>query len=655
MSKNTLLILLIVLGLMAGIASFVSRFKAEAHNRSVELVIDYADAQALANTTSQAMDDVLRQLHGAGITTVAITEDTLSTLASNGIITPPHRVGDATLLTFANGFPGQMERVREMLAHKAPGLPVVVVSDNTLRVGAPWPQFSGLPIGLDDAAVATARRNHLRIAPRLANYTGVTPGNIDWELAQVKTQCGASLGPLIFSGAAVLGNRSQIEATTASFQQKYLTYGSVEFSKTLGDEDLSRKAADRTVRVHSIGNDEMGTMDEPTAIERFVRAAKERNIRVCYIRLFLNGLTTEPDAANVVDANARFIGKIVKGLEQARLTVGGAHPYKDDPTPGKALRLLMSLGVMAGVILLLRLFTGLNGLAFWATLAVSLLVGVGLAWPASAKGREILALLAGCTFPTLGLCFYPLPGAHPGKKAGQSLRRAFAAYARMTLASLAGIVFVVGLLSGRLFLLKVDEFLGVKAVLFVPVILTAAFYGLGLAAQGAYAPWHARRARVEETLRGLFAKPLLIGQVVLGVVALAALALLWARSGNDPGVGVSQTELHVRALLDKYLGVRPRSKEFMFGHPALLFALAAVASGRFRLWTLPLIVVGAIGQSSLLDTFCHLHMPLYISLWRGFLGWVLGGLIGAALFWLACRLTPQGTSLETDTCPSPSA
>lgn len=655
MSKNTLLILLIVLGLLAGITSFIHRYAAEAHNRAVELVIDYTDAQALANTTSLAMDDVLGQLHGAGVTTVAITEDTLSTLASNGIITPPHRVGNATLLTFANGFPGQMERVRDMLAHKAPGLKVDIVSDNTLRVGAPWPQFSGLPIGLDDTAVATARRNHLRIAPRLLNYTGVTPGNIDWELNQVKTQCRSSLGPLIFSGAAVLGNRSQIEDTTFSFQKKWLTYGSVEFSKTLGDEELARKAANRTVRVHSIGNDEMGTMDEPTAIERFVRAAKERNIRVCYIRLFLNGLTTEPEAANVVDANARFIEKIVTGLKQARLTVGGAHPYKEDPVPSKALRFLLSLGVMAGAVLLLRLFTGLNGRLFTGALALFLIIGIGLAWPDTARGREILALLAGCTFPTLGLCFYPLPIARPGEHLRQSLRRAFAAYARMTLATLAGIVFVVGLLSGRLFLLKVDEFLGVKAVLFVPVILTAAFYGLGLSAQGPYAPWHSRRARVEETLRGLFAQPLLIGQIVLALAALAALALLWARSGNDPGVGVSQTELHVRALLDRFLGVRPRSKEFLVGHPALFFGLAAAASGRFRLWALPLLIVGAIGQSSLLDTFCHLHMPLYISLWRGFLGWVLGGFIGWALFLLACRLAPHSASLETDPCPTPTA
>ncbi len=68
---------------------------------------------------------------------------------------------------------------------------------------------------------------------------------------------------------------------------------------------------------------------------------------------------------------------------------------------------------------------------------------------------------------------------------------------------------------------------------------------------------------------------------MVGIVALVALALFVARSGNDPGVGVSATELKVRSLLDKYLLVRPRTKEFLLGHPALLLGLACSASGRF--------------------------------------------------------------------------
>jgi len=653
LSKNNFLIVLVALGLLGGVSSFVQRWAAEARSRRVEIVVDYADAQALANTTRRAAPDVLRALKAAGVTTIAVTEDTPSTLYGNGVLASYRRDGDTTILTFSPGFPGQMPRVREMLAHKAPGLAVTSEGANTLRIGAPWPQFSGLPIGLDNDVVTSIRQSGLFVAPRLSNFTGVTPDNINWTIVQAQQQITPrSTGPYIFAGAAVLGNRGLVRATADALRAHNLVYGSVEFSKTFGDDDLSRLAPDCTVRVHSIGNDEMGLMDEPTAVERFVRAARERNIRVCYVRLFLSGLVRDPDA---IHANTEFIGKVVKGIGGAYTTTSGplvvaqAHPFRDDPTPALWARLLMGVGVMAGAVLLLRLFSGLDGRAFGIVLTLALLVGIGLAVPSiGVKGREILALLAACTFPTLGLCFYALPRASHSLslRSGAVLGRAFAAYARMTLATVAGVVFVVGLLSGRLFLLKVDAFLGVKLVLVAPVVLVLAYYGLGLAPLGLDAGWTARVERVKQSLASLYAQPLLVGQIVVGLVALVALALFVARSGNDPGVGVSGTELKVRSLLDKYLLVRPRTKEFLLGHPALFVALASAYAQRFPRIILPLLVVGAVGQSSLLDTFCHLHTPLFISVLRGLIGWALGAIIGAIVCVLLGREAPAKAAVR---------
>ncbi|MCW3060143.1 MAG: hypothetical protein JWQ02_1964, partial [Capsulimonas sp.] len=307
----------------------------------------------------------------------------------------------------------------------------------------------------------------------------------------------------------------------------------------------------------------------------------------------------------------------------------------DDPTPPRLLRLLMALGVAGGLLLLLRAFTGIAGKAFAIAAAGSLLLCLGLAWPeTSMKGREILALLAACLFPALGFCVIPVRVlTHAGDKSTLSvLREAFGEYIRITFSTLAGVLLVVGLLSGRIFLLKIDQFLGVKAVLVVPVLLVAIYYGLKLSQFERSEPWGVRRDHVLTQLRALAAQPLLLGQVVLGIVTLVALAMFVARSGNDPGVGVSASELKMRALLDKYLLVRPRTKEFLLGHPALLFALAAAASGRFKKLILPLLVAGAVGQSSLLDTFCHLHTPLLLSSLRALIGWALGAIIGAILY-----------------------
>ena len=642
---NLLLVALIALGLLGGLVSAAHRWSAEARNRRVELVVDYGDAQALANTMARQVDDVLTQLKAAGITTVAVTEDSLSTLNTNGVVSYT-RSGNTTRLQFAPGFPGQQARVVQMLAHKAPGLTVTADGPDALLVGAPWPQFNSIPIGLDSDTVETIKRNKLLVAPRLVNFTGVTAQNIGWELAQTKQQCAgpAGIGPVIFAGTSVLGNRALIGATADALDANGLAYGSVEMGKMFGDDDLSRLAEAETIRVHSIGTDEMGTMDEPTAVERFVRAAKERNIRVCYVRLFLSGLTHDPD---VLAANTAFVGKIVKGMQEARLTVGGpAHPYADDPKPGLVLRALMALGVLGGTLLLLRVFTGIAGRALVIASVLGAVMALGLAAPGTTpKGREVLALLSACVFPTLGLCAIALPRFIPNATNGQVLRRAFTAYAQMTGVTLIGIVLTVGLLAGRLFLLKVDEFLGVKLVLVTPVALVGVYYGLGLAALPPRAGWAERRETVWCSLRAIAARPLLAGQLVVGAVALAALALFVARSGNDPGVGVSATELKTRALLDKYLYVRPRTKEFGLGHPALFLGLAAAASKRFPAWVLPLLIVGSIGQSSLMDTFCHLHTPLLVSALRGLIGWALGGVIGA-LVWTAISRPAKDTPLK---------
>jgi preprotein translocase subunit SecG len=237
-----------------------------------------------------------------------------------------------------------------------------------------------------------------------------------------------------------------------------------------------------------------------------------------------------------------------------------------------------------------------------------------------------------------------LPKRDENLAAGQAILKAFVVYCRMTLASVAGVLFVVGLLNGRLFYLKVDSFVGVKLVVIAPLLLVGIFYGLGLAELPLTATWAERLERLRASMRSVMSQKLLLGQVVVGIVALAVLVLIVARSGNDPGVAVSATELKMRALLDKYLLVRPRTKEFLLGHPALLLALIFSVTGRYQRWVLPLLAIGAIGQSSIMDTFCHLHTPLFLSALRAGIGWALGAVFAIIIFLLLQRFDKGGAS-----------
>jgi len=113
--------------------------------------------------------------------------------------------------------------------------------------------------------------------------------------------------------------------------------------------------------------------------------------------------------------------------------------------------------------------------------------------------------------------------------------------------------------------------------------------------------------------------------------------LLLMRSGNQPDIGVSDFETHLRGFLTTLLGARPRFKEFLLGFPALML-LPALAPAHRRAIGWIIIIAAGIGLSDVLDTFSHIHTPLIISVLRLFNGLVVGAVIGIAAQWLYRRL-----------------
>jgi len=219
--------------------------------------------------------------------------------------------------------------------------------------------------------------------------------------------------------------------------------------------------------------------------------------------------------------------------------------------------------------------------------------------------RELLALVAAVAVPA----FATLGALAPG--AGGS----WWPWRRLLLAtglSLSGGLLVAALLADPVYVAQVRQFRGVRLALLAP----AAIAGLAVLARS-----------------GLLARRDLLARPVSHLGALAALGLAGAlalagfRAGNFPVVGVTEWELRARGTLEHWLLVRPRTKEFLAGHPALVLA----AGSR---WTPPaaaaLAVLAGLGQASVLNTLAHVHIPLGISLVRVVNGLVLGALTGWA-------------------------
>ncbi len=666
---------LIVLGVLAGLVAAAKRFRVESHNRRVEIALEWQEVTQLAQaTTGHPIPDLLREFHTQGVSALVLQEETLTTLEQSGALrleraAQPNGVV-ATYVSLSS--PELLQRIKTALTARnivlaTSPLPLTAITPTVfsasrmddgrpkadLFVPMDYASLRTLGLGLPPEGVAAARNAGLRIAGRIGNFAGVSESSAQ-NVVRNLVQQGATT--VIFSGEEALGYRGLEKQVANLFRSPNapavphkddetplpplgITYGAVEFGKQKGDEKLSASLHGDFVRVHSIQAAEMGQVDEEEAVERFEKAARERNIRFCYVRL-LTYAGKDP-----VEDNVKFLGKIAHGMHRGSVLTGGdlkfgaARPYEETGV-SPLLFALMGLGVAAGTVWMLRAALPLPDSAAALLLGVLGVLCLLCAWRLDETGRKLVALLAGIVFPTVAcLRTFPRQGTSVRSLAPNAcLSAAIGGIVWASGITAIGIIYVVGLLASRPFMVHASQFLGIKAQHAVPLLLVA----LVAVAGGVTLPeetWVRWKARAAGQFRAAMQEPARFGLLIVGIVALAAIMLIVARTGNDAGVGVSGAELKGRAILDRILPARPRTKEFLVGHPLFILGLAWWWRGRRRLG-LPCLVFGSLGQVSLLNTFCHIHTPLVISVWRDGIGLVLGILLGAAVFLLVERVMP---------------
>ena len=200
-----------------------------------------------------------------------------------------------------------------------------------------------------------------------------------------------------------------------------------------------------------------------------------------------------------------------------------------------------------------------------------------------------------------------------------------------------GAALVAALLAQTGFALAADLFRGVKAAHLAPPALFLLWWWL--AGEGAARRMEA--AAVEPVGMGGLGRRHGAGgrllKAALALVALAAVAYV-LRTGNHSGL-VTDWERLARGWLEDVFGVRPRTKEFLIGYPALWLGLALFGA-RWRMAGPLLLAVGSVAYISLINTFAHAHSPLAISLARSAWGLALGSAVGLAL-WATWKLATE--------------
>ena len=192
-----------------------------------------------------------------------------------------------------------------------------------------------------------------------------------------------------------------------------------------------------------------------------------------------------------------------------------------------------------------------------------------------------------------------------------SLVKSVLIFLLITVLSLLSGTTIAGLLATKDFMLGIDLFRGVKIVSLVPILIL--IYLL-----------------YKENLKKYLTKPLLYGEAIFIGFLLFAVGFYILRTGNYGSTTL--LEDNFRLFLEKIFFIRPRFKEFLIGHPFMLLAIYLKYKENNFLWK-PFFIVGIIGQISIINTFCHIHAPFFVSLLRSFNGIFVGLILGIILIY----------------------
>ncbi len=647
------LVWLVVLGLAASSAVLAMRHRLEARYRAVEIVLDGDDWVSLIRREGRLTSEVMADLRQRGAVSVALSDNTLKRLAEEGAVS---YAGGGQLAStgrlaalrepfaglaamgalrtdavYVSGSPDALEFVSARLTALL-GPERVRAINGAIEVLGTAPDLEELGLGFRPADAAPYRAAGLEVVLRPRNFRGLTPESLR---VLVEGYASTTASPtLIFALAEVQGYEELLVEAAAAYQRAGARYGRIEVftarRKQKGEDRLTALMRPSVIRVFSITPEELLVLRPGEVVDKFVRAAAERNIRLLYVRPLL----VTPAGTPALEINLGVVETVARELRALGFSPGRARPLPPLEVPAPLIW-VVALGAAALILLvaddLARVLgtpvaRGAYGVILGAAVLLSVLAGLTRF---DAPWRQVLALgtaVAGAT----GATVWALPrerrsGFGAAVTGWLTLLRAVAA------ASATG-VFVAALLSRWEFMLAFSTFLGVKAAHVAPVALVALMLAFDRRREG---DW---RATVQE-LNGWVAQPLRLGAALAVLVAGLAGVMLLARTGNI-SLPLAGAEQSLRTVLENLLVARPRTKEFLIGYPALVLAGVAASLG-WRRVALAFALAGAIGTAGAVNSFSHLHTPLVHTVWRTGNALLLGAVLAVpavtVLLWLSRR------------------
>lgn len=610
-NRRVLLGVALILAAALAIYGLMPRLNAEKSNKTVAFVTDYREIASLSYQNHESSYEIWQKVNPLGVMGVAAAEFTGDDLGINNPM--PIRFGSAALL-LAPGI--SYEDPNRAVLRYPTDLPYADIVWQYINIKFPAAEFKTeddynfilLPgtvgelktsyIIPDIEALEFADENEIPVFFRPGPCTVSSGQNVADSLAFLKDKFPQIIN--IVPAGVMMAGYPDLAPIVSVMKEKGITLSQVEFIRQIGVPQLAKRLGSFVIPMHSLTRDEIisRNITRHTIVDRFVRAVHERSIRLIMVHPY------DLQMGGRLDIFTKDLTLYKTALESRgyKLGIPEPIPVRTAPVEGAAAcgvvfifclwsyisRLAASEKSPVGVVSALILFVAslLLGAAMWKVSAAAKLIG-GFCGAFAATEGALTAL--------------------------ESSNKRVTGAIEGLLIIFAGGLAIASFYGTSAAALRLTPFSGVKLTLLLPPIMVL---------------WHDLTRRVHpETASEIIDRPAIWGElVVLGIMMLALLVMA-LRSGNVSNVPA--LEVAFRDFVERVMVVRPRTKEFMIGYPALVLYWYLVRSGWLKHYREAVRIAAVLAFCSAINTFCHFHTLLYLSVIRVLNGWWLGLLLGA--------------------------
>lgn len=673
--RNILLVIIGVSFIVSGI-QITRRVMKEQRNKNVEIVADLTDFENLAIEMNVPIEEVAKKLVGAGTTSIAISEETLNDMNNDGRILMYPAVNLKHIdVNFNNEYRGVATQIKNYIEENnlEYSTNTIVLTDDKseydfltnsfksrfsgitkefndenkfgILIGRKQDKIKNVGLGLIDDDFEHAKTlGFNNIIPRIENHEGITTEEVDKLYEQLKKY---KVRTIVFAGVTVYGQNYQDE------KGEMLKYIGDKFSKEgaeiitaiiekpvetdletvqRGIKTLSKASNYINTKVYSIDASQLTRITASNMVEQWGRAISQRNVRVLYVRpLSVASKTANENFENTISA----IREIKTRVRHMGMKVDSAKGL-GNIVQNNFMQGLIGIGIVAsGFLLLILLFDLSKFPKSIYSLFVLGILGTGFIYCISPIYNALggisnkgFSFMASIIFPSLSglylISVYNKESKIENKNLKEIVCKSIVVLLISVLIAGVGGVFIGSLLSGSEYVLKLDVFRGVKLSFILPILIFGFAYVIKC---GIYSDENEKPLNILEQTKKLMDSSITVKYAVAGVVLVLGLLIVVMRSGNTLITSASSIEIAFRNFLEKYLVARPRTKE-LIAFPVLMFI---VYSARYRIKEIGLLVmlVGMIGIENVVNSFCHIRMPVMVTTLSSIYSLIFAVIIGS--------------------------